>query len=215
MQYKLAVFDLDGTILDTLEDLTDAVNYSLEKHGMPGRSIEEIRCFVGNGIRRLIELSVPDGTDSAVFDSVFSCFRSYYSEHSADKTRPYPGIPEVLEELRRRKILTAVYSNKADAVVQDLCVSYFPGLFDVCIGEKEGLRRKPFPDGMQAIEKIFAVSKEEVLYIGDSEVDAETAENSGVSLLLADWGFRSLDFLLSLNAGKVLHCPEEILSELE
>ena len=213
MPYSLAVFDLDGTILDTLEDLCDSVNFSLERFHMPKRSLDEIRCFVGNGIRKLVLLAVPENTDPDTADAVFECFREHYLKFAAVKTKPYPKIPEVLKELKRMQIRTAVFSNKADAVVQNLCSFYFPGLFDTCRGEREGFRRQPFPDVIYDLQKTFSVSKKEILYIGDSDVDEMTARNAGVDLLLVDWGFRDRDTLLSLHTGKVIHRPEDILLE--
>ena len=136
MRYKAAIFDMDGTILNTLEDLTDSTNYALAHHGFPERTIDEVRRFVGNGIRKLIERAVPAGTDVATIDKVFDTFASYYKEHSAIKTRPYDGIHDAIAKLRAAGVKTAVVSNKADFAVQDLCVDYFPGMFDFALGEK-------------------------------------------------------------------------------
>ncbi len=142
MRYKAAIFDMDGTILNTLEDLTDSTNYALAHHGFPERTIDEVRRFVGNGIRKLIERAVPAGTDVATIDKVFDTFASYYKEHSAIKTRPYDGIHDAIAKLRAAGVKTAVVSNKADFAVQDLCVDYFPGMFDFALGEKSGIAKQ-------------------------------------------------------------------------
>jgi len=144
MAYKLAIFDLDGTILDTLEDLADAMNYALGEHGYPGRTIEEVRRFVGNGIRKLIERAVPAGLAKEEIDRVHETFSAYYQQHCADKTRPYEGVPPLLERLRAAGCLTAVVSNKADAAVQPLCRRYYNGLFDYAVGERTALPDAPF-----------------------------------------------------------------------
>ena len=138
MKYKAAIFDMDGTILNTLEDLCDTMNYCLEKYHMPERTIDEIRSFVGNGIRKLVERAVAENTDSKQIDEIFAVFMDYYKDHCAIKTRPYDGIAEVIRKLKENGIKTAVVSNKADAAVKDLCDDYFPGLFDFSVGDKEG-----------------------------------------------------------------------------
>ena len=194
-RYKLAIFDLDGTILNTLEDLTDSTNHALESLDLPTRSIDEVRRFVGNGIRLLIERAVPAETAEAIKDKVFAEFKAYYKEHSAVKTKPYDGIAELFAELRTSGCLVAVLSNKADFAVQDLCKDYFPGLIDYAAGEKEGIRRKPAPDAVLAILEKYQVAPEDAVYIGDSEVDVETAVNAGVSGISVTWGFRSKEWL--------------------
>lgn len=215
MSYKLAIFDMDGTILNTLEDLADTVNYSLTQYGMPNRTISEVRTFVGNGIRKLIERAVPDGTSEEEIDQVFHTFHEYYKDHCAIKTCPYDGIPETIQAIRDKGIKTAVVSNKADYAVKSLCEDYFKGLFDYSVGDKEGSRRKPYPDGVNEVLDFFGISKDDAVYIGDSDVDFETAKNAGTDVIMVGWGFRDEDFILSLGAKKVLHNPAEILNELD
>lgn len=211
MKYRLAVFDLDGTILDTLEDLADSVNYALKQYDLPARTIDEVRQFVGNGIAKLIERAVRDNTTDEVRDSVFAAFTEHYKAHCADKTKPYEGIMQVIRILRENGIITAVVSNKADFAVQSLCEDYFPGLFDYIVGEKQGIRRKPYPDSLLSVVDKFGVSLSETVYIGDSDVDLKTAQNAGVDVVSVAWGFRDETFLIENGATTVIHKPEEIL----
>lgn len=211
MRYKVAIFDMDGTILDTLEDLADTVNYSLRTHHLPERSIDEVRNFVGNGIRKLIERAVPEGTDEKMMDEVFFTFHEYYKDHCAIKTKPYDGICEVIEKLRAQGVKTACVSNKADYAVKSLCEDYFKGLFDYTVGDKEGQRRKPYPDSVNEVLSFFGVDREDAVYIGDSEVDFETAKNACMDVIMVGWGFRSEEYLLSIGVEKVIHNPMEIL----
>ena len=177
------LWDLDGTLLDTLEDLADAVNFALQQFGYPERSIEEIRCFGGNGARRLIERSVPAGGDA---DAVFDTFRTYYDTHCRIKTRPYDGIMEALQKLGE-KYPMAVVSNKPDSAVKPLCAEYFPGLY--ARGESTDCPRKPAPD--MVFKAMEAIGVESCIYVGDSEVDGLTARNAGVPCLSVLWGFRN------------------------
>lgn len=211
MSYKLAIFDMDGTILNTLDDLADCMNHSLATFDLPLRTVEEVRSFVGNGIRKAVERAVPENLSVEQVDAVFEEFTKYYKDHCAIKTRPYDGIPEVIRTLRDRGILTAVVSNKADFAVQSLCVDYFDGLFDCSVGDKEGQRRKPYPDGVLSVLEQLGVDKEDAVYIGDSDVDFETAKNSEMDVIMVGWGFRDEDFILSKGAEFVIHDPEEIL----
>ena len=210
MAYKLAIFDLDGTILDTLEDLADATNYALGKHGYPGRTIKEVRRFVGNGIRKLIERAVPAGLAKEEIDRVHETFSAYYQQHCADKTRPYEGVLPLLERLRAAGCLTAVVSNKADTAVQPLCQRYYNGLFDYAVGERAGIRRKPAPDSVQEVLRRLQVNPEEAVYIGDSEVDIQTAENAGLDSIIVTWGFRDRAYLESQGGRRFVDRPEEI-----
>lgn len=212
MKYKLLIFDLDGTILDTLEDLYLSMNYALKKNGFPERTIDEIRQFVGNGIRKLNERAVPSGTSEMQLNQVHQDFTAHYEKHCADHTKPYAGIPEVLQKLREMGIQTAVVSNKADYAVQILCNDYFPALFDAVAGEKEGIRRKPAPDAVQAVLNTLQISREQALYIGDSDVDIETAQNAGIPCISVEWGFRDRAFLIQHGAEKIISKPEELLS---
>ena len=213
MKYKVAIFDMDGTILNTLEDLADSMNYCLKKYGMPERSLNEIKSFVGNGIRRLVELAVPGGIEDKTIDEMCVTYIEYYKNHCAVKTRPYDGIREVLIKLKDRGVLTAVVSNKADLAVKKLCKEYFDGLFDYAAGEKDGVRRKPYPDSVISVMEYFGADPDEVVYIGDSEVDFQTAHNAGVDVIMVSWGFRDEDSLRSIGADIIVHEPDEILKE--
>ena len=195
MRYKLAVFDMDGTILNTLEDLADSTNYALKANGLPERTIDEVRRFVGNGIRLLIERAVPTDTDKKLTDKVFDTFKEYYKTHCAVKTRPYDGIKDVLLELRKAGCLTAVVSNKADFAVQDLCKDYFDNLFDFAIGEREGIKKKPAPDSVFEVLSKLNVEKDNAVYVGDSDVDFATSVNAGMDVIMVGWGFRDAEFL--------------------
>lgn len=212
--YKLIIFDLDGTILNTLEDLADSTNYALSRNYFPERTIDEVREFVGNGIGRLIERAVPDGMGPAVVEKVLADFKVYYGEHCADKTKPYDGIKEVIGKLKKQGYMTAVVSNKADFAVQQLCEDYFSGLFDFVVGEREGIRRKPAPDSVLEVLERLHIEKKNTLYIGDSEVDIQTADNAGVDQVSVEWGFRKREYLLSQGARRIVKVPEEILSIL-
>ena len=208
--YKTAIFDLDGTLLDTLADLTNAVNYALAKHGLPERTAKEIRSFLGNGMVRLIELSANGAANT---QEILAEFKSYYAVHSADETKPYKGIMEVLDALKQRGVKTAILSNKGDFAVQTLTKEYFGDLIDEAQGENEaqGVKRKPSPDGVYAIMERLSAKAEETVFIGDSEVDIRTAENAGVDCLAVTWGFRDKQELIE-NGGKTLVAtPKELL----
>lgn len=210
MNYKLLIFDLDGTILNTLEDLTDSTNYALWKNSYPKRTMEEVRRFVGNGIGKLIERAVPEGTSEEMEARVLKDFSADYAIHCADKTRAYDGIKELITDLRKAGCLTAVVSNKADFAVQDLCEQYFPDMFDFVVGERENIRRKPAPDTVFEVLNTLHIDKEEAVYIGDSEVDIKTAQNAGLDIISVAWGFRKKDYLISKGATTIVEQPEEI-----
>ncbi len=215
MQYQIFIFDLDGTILDTLEDLYFSVNYALKQSGFPERTLAEVRQFVGNGIRKLIERAVPSGTSEAEIQQVHQDFTEYYKIHCADYTRPYAGIPETIQNIRTAGIRTAVVSNKADYAVQTLCADYFPDLFDAVTGEREGIRRKPAPDSVQAVLNALHFTPEQAVYIGDSDVDIQTAKNAGMPCISVEWGFRDRAFLLQHGAEKIITRPEELLDLIQ
>lgn len=208
--YKLAVFDMDGTILDTLEDLKDSTNFALEKCGYPTRSYDEVRRFVGNGIRKLIERAVPEGLTVEQIDRVHEVFTEHYKVHCADKTKAYDGIKPLLEKLRASGVKTAVVSNKADYGVQELCKEYFDGLFDYAVGEREGIRRKPAPDAVNEALRVLGIDKSEAVYIGDSDVDFETAKNAELPCISVLWGFRDEEFLREKGGTLFVRDPAEI-----
>lgn len=210
MKYKLVIFDLDGTILDTLEDLTNSVNYALNKNKLAQRTIDEVRCFVGNGIKKLIERAVPSNTESNIVEQVFEDFKIHYVKHSADNTKPYQGIKEMIETLRSAGCKTAVVSNKADVAVGPLCESFFPNMFDIAIGEREGIRKKPSPDSVLEVLDRLNMEKKDAVYIGDSEVDIQTAANAGIDVISVNWGFRNEEFLREQGAQIIVKRSEEI-----
>ena len=211
--YNTYIFDLDGTLLDTLTDLAASTNYALRTHGMPEHTIDEVRRFVGNGVRKLMERAVPDGTDNPLFDEAFATFRQYYMEHSLDTTRPYEGIPEMLAALKAKGCHLAVVSNKMMAATQELCRHFFPDTIEVAIGENEaeGIRKKPAPDTVIAALRQLGVGQEGAVYVGDSDVDIETARNSGLPCISVLWGFRDRDFLLQHGAKTFISNPSELL----
>lgn len=214
MAYRAAVFDLDGTLLNTLDDLAAAVNYALDQMGMPRRSKEEVRSFLGNGTRVLMHLSVPEGTDEKTELRAFQTFTTRYSAHHADATAPYPGILDVVEALRDASVPRAVVSNKPDADVQALVASYFPGLFDAVVGQREDVRRKPAPDSLQAVMRGLSLSPADAVYVGDSEVDVQTAANAGTDCVIVSWGFRDVPFLREHGASRIVDTPAQLLDAI-
>ncbi len=211
MKYKAVIFDMDGTILNTLEDLKNATNYSLRQFNMPERTLEEVRMFVGNGIRKLVERAVPAGTSTEKIDEVLDVFLKYYEVHSADNTSSYPGIHELVEKLKAAGIKTAVSTNKADAPAQELGKEYFNGIFDLIVGQRDGLRTKPAPDSVNEILKILNIQKKDAVYVGDSDVDVQTAANSGLDFIGVSWGFRGRKFLQEKGAKNIVDSADEIL----
>lgn len=208
MIYDTVIFDLDGTLLDTLPDLHGAANYALEQNGFPKRTIDEVRAFVGNGILNLIKRAVPKGTSEADTLSVFECFKAYYKDHSNDKTAPYDGINDLVIRLRDEGIKLGVVSNKAQFAVSDIMEHYFGGIFDVAFGELEGTPRKPDP--RRVFEAIEILDGKKVIYVGDSEVDVETARNADLDAVLVTWGFRSREELEAAGAKVFAHTAEEL-----
>nr|WP_301845290.1 HAD family hydrolase [uncultured Ruminococcus sp.] len=211
MNRKLVIFDMDGTILDTLEDLKDALNHVLTQHSFPVRTLDEVRRFVGNGIYKLIERGVPAGTPQQEIDAVYEDFKPYYAAHCEDTTKAYDGIPALLRQLKAQGFAVAVVSNKADFAVQKLCEVYFPDTFDAALGEREGVRKKPAPDSVNEVLRQLQIPREQAVYVGDSDVDIETAKNANMPCLSVTWGFRDEAFLLEHGASHILHMPEEIL----
>lgn len=211
---EAVIFDLDGTLLDTLGDLTDAVNFALEKYGLPLRSLEEVRQFVGNGLRNLMTKAVEGGESHPRFEEVFAFFREYYKNNCNHKTAPYEGIMELLKELKGRGIKMAIVSNKIDAGVKELNEKFFAEYIDIAIGEREGIRRKPAPDSLQEVMRELGIAKEHVLYVGDSDVDIETAANADIRCISVSWGFRDEAFLIAHGAAVMIERPLELLAYL-
>lgn len=210
--YDTFIFDLDGTLLDTLDDLTAATNFALRTHHMPEHPREDIRRFVGNGVRLLMERAVPDGARNPQFDAAFQTFRQYYLKHSLDTTRPYDGITETLTELKRRGCRMAVVSNKFMTATQELVSHFFP-MIPVAIGEHEaeGIRKKPAPDTVIEAFRQLGGGRERAAYVGDSDVDVMTARNSGLPCISVLWGFRDRQFLEAHGATTFISRPEELL----
>lgn len=210
MKIKTVIFDLDGTLLDTLQDLTDAVNYALAQFKLPQRDIDEVRQFVGNGIRRLMIRAVPDGESNPDFEAVLATFRGYYDAHCNDKTKPYEGIMELIDALLAQGMNLAVVSNKVESAVQTLNKRYFPRIA-VAVGDREGQQRKPAPDSVLRAMEAYHTKRAETLYVGDSEVDVETAKNAGIQCVSVLWGFRDKERLLESGANLFIEKPSELL----
>ncbi len=197
-KYDTVIFDLDGTLLDTLEDLCDSTNFALAQFGYPKRTLAEVRAFVGNGIGKLIERALPCGTECAAYAEVLGVFKAHYAENCNNKTHAYAGILPLLQRLKAEKVKIAVVSNKVDSAVKALCKRYFAEYITVAIGETENIRRKPAPDTVFEAMELLGAEKERTVYIGDSEVDVETAKNAGIDLIAVSWGFRDMEVLQKL-----------------
>lgn len=212
-KYDSVIFDLDGTLLNTLDDLHDAVAHSLAAYGLPARTLDEVRRFVGNGIRLLIERSVPKGCPDDITNSVFEEFKNYYGIHCNDKTKPYDGIPELLRQLKSCDIPCAIVSNKADFAVKTLARDYFDDLCAAAIGERDGIRKKPAPDSV--FEAMALLGAKKPVYVGDSEVDIATAKAADIPCISVSWGFRGKNELISAGAEVICKSTAELLSALE
>lgn len=217
MKYNTVIWDLDGTLLDTLQDLCNATNYALRSHRLPERTLAEVRRFVGNGVHKLIERAVPAETDAQLLEQVFATFRTYYVEHCRETTCLYPGIKDVLQELKRRGIRQAVVSNKLQAGVSELADEWFADTIQVAIGEREGVSRKPAKDMVvMALEELAAMdgmADEDVraVYIGDSDVDIATAHNASLPCISVLWGFRDRDFLMEHGAETLVEDSRKLI----
>ena len=214
MKHSLAIFDLDGTILYTLVDLKNSMNFTLKKFGFPERTLDEVRRFVGNGIRNLIIRAAPKGTDEKTIDEMFEVFNEHYAVHCNDNTKSYDGIDELLKKLKEQKVKTAVVSNKADYAVQTLVKKYFDGLFDYAVVEKQGVRIKPCPDSVNEVLRVLDTPKEAAVYIGDSEVDVATAKNAQMDCIAVDWGFRDRDVLINSGATLIVSDAAALYNEI-
>lgn len=207
------IFDLDGTLLSTLDDLAASCNYALRSNNMPERTTEEVRQFVGNGVKKLMERAIPDGLSNPLFEKTYADFRQHYMQHNLDTTRPYDGVMQLLGELHRRGKRVAVVSNKFYAATQELCRHFFgEELVPVAIGEREDIRKKPAPDTVIEALRQLGASADGAVYIGDSDVDIATAHNSGMPCISVLWGFRSKEFLIEHGATTFVEHPMDILN---
>lgn len=204
------LFDLDGTLLNTLEDIADGVNYALRKLEFPERSLQEIRQFVGNGVAMLIRRAVPAGTSQELIDTCLKLNKEYYSAHVNEKTEPYEGILPLLSELRKKGFKIGVVSNKYDSAVKDLCRLFFSGLAEVAVGNMPGVPTKPAPDCVYTAIKELGSVRENTIFVGDSDVDVQTAHNAGLKCIGVSWGFRGRAFLEREGADIVIDTPEEL-----
>lgn len=211
MNYKVAIFDMDGTILDTLIDLKNSVNFALKEHGFPQRTYDEVRMFVGNGMPKLIERAVPAGSDEQTRQEVLKTFMAHYEKHCADNTCAYEGIKDLLLALKAKGVKLAVNTNKAQEAALVLVDEYFKGLFDFVAGAVDDRRKKPAPDGVDFILLESGIDKTQAVYIGDSDVDFNTAKNAGINFIGCDWGFRGEKFLREQGAETIVYQPKEIL----
>jgi phosphoglycolate phosphatase len=210
MRYKAVLFDMDGTVLDTLGDLANAVNHVLGEFGMPLHSRAEIATYLGNGAGWLIAHAVPEGTDEALVREVLRVYQPWYDAHCAILTAPYPGIPEMMARLREAGVRQAVISNKQDSAVKLLAAQHFPGLLETAVGESATVRRKPNPDAVLAALKHMGVAREDAVYVGDTEVDIETAKNAGLDCAVVGWGFRTEEELHAAGAGRIFRTADEL-----
>lgn len=210
-EYSTYIFDLDGTLLDTLGDLAASVNYALRSVGLPEHSIDDVRRFVGNGVRLLMVRAIEGGDSNPRFEEAYVTFRSHYMEHGLDTTQPYPGIMELLKELKARGKKIAVVSNKFYDATQELVKHFFGEYVSVAIGERENIRKKPAPDTVLEAMRMLGVDKEGAVYIGDSDVDFNTAKNVGIPCVSVLWGFRDREFLESIGATTFITQPSQML----
>ena len=214
MPYKAVLFDMDGTVLDTLDDLADSVNYSLQHFALPEVSREQVARSLGNGAAYLIRHCVPAGTSEARCDEILAFYKPWYDAHCRIKTRPYDGIMPLMDRLRTAGIRQAIISNKPDSAVQELAEVFFPGLMDVVVGDSPAVRRKPAPDTVLAAAEKMGIPLSACVYIGDTEVDVETARNAGMDCIAVTWGFRTQEQLLAAGAAEIVRRPAELEANL-
>lgn len=210
MKRKLVIFDLDGTLLYTLEDLLNSVNFTLDLFDYETCTLEEVSSYVGNGIEQLMRRALPTNISEKEFVLCLACFKDHYSKHCCEKTRPYPGMMELLQLLKSRDIKVGVLSNKYQEAAEEVCEHYFAGLYDIVVGESEHCRRKPAPDGINMICEKLNIPKDETLFFGDSEVDVKTGDNAGVYCVSVLWGYRDREFLANNGAHVFVKNPLDI-----
>lgn len=211
MAYDTVLFDLDGTLLDTLDDLWRAGCAMRERLGLPPLKREETRRYVGNGMANYVRLALPEGERNPRFDEALAFIRAYYDRHCLGATAPYPGVTRLLETLKARGVATAVVSNKPHSAVVPLVEHFFPGLASCAMGQREGIRRKPAPDMVDAALKELGRGKARTLYVGDSEVDVATARNAGLDCLCVSWGFRDRRQQVEAGAVHFADTAQEVL----
>lgn len=210
MAIDTVLFDLDGTILNTIEDLCDSVNFALDANGFPTRTLDEVRAFVGNGVKNLIHRALPDGADEASFEKCLSSFKSHYERNKTNKTAPYDGVLEMMRRLKADGYKTAIVSNKHDDAVQGLFKLFFSDCASFALGNTDNVAKKPAPDMVYKALDALSSSVDRAIYIGDSEVDVETAKNSHIPLIGVSWGFRGEALLSSLGVRHIAHKPSDI-----
>lgn len=210
MKYKAVLYDMDGTVLDTLGDLVNAVNYTMEHFGYPTRGDKEIMSFLGNGARNLITCSAPKGTAPEKIEEMLEFYLPWYNSHCQILTAPYEGIIELMQELKALGVKQAVISNKQDSAVKPLAAHYFPGLLESALGESEQVKKKPNPDAVLAALAELGVDKSEAIYVGDSEVDVATAINADMDCAAVSYGFRSEEELIAAGAKVICHTVKEL-----
>lgn len=215
MNMKYIIFDMDGTLLDSLTDLQNTLNYCFRKEGFPERTYQEVRTFVGNGLRTLIERAVPQGTTDEKTDEILEAFKPHYMEHCMDFTAPYEGIMDMLVKLKEAGYKMAIVSNKADAALKHLSEHFFGEFIDVAVGERAGMDKKPAPDLVYLAMEEIGATKDNTVYIGDSEVDYQTAMNSGLKCISVLWGFRDRELLEEYGANCFANTPEDVVKILE
>lgn len=214
MTYRAAIFDLDGTLLNTIEDLRASVNYALHANGLPEVTIEETTSNVGNGVRQLVHRSLPTGTPEDVGEQVLATFKAHYSRNFCQKTVPYEGVTQMLHAVSAAGMCRAVVSNKPDAAVQRLVAEFFPGMFNAVAGERDGVRRKPAPDMVNEVMAALGLTPDECVYVGDSEVDVETAANAKTACVCVSWGYRSAAALRAAGTKVIVDSTEELADTL-
>ena len=210
MAYKAVLFDMDGTVLDTLRDLAEAVNACFRHFGVPEVPVSLVRAKLGNGAAYLIHACAPAGMEEERIRELIAWYKPYYDAHCRIETRPYPGIPELMEALKEKGVKQAIISNKPDPAVQELAEEFFPGLLEAAVGESERVRRKPDPDAVLAAVERMGLPKEDCVYVGDTEVDLATARNAGMDVIAVSWGFRSEEELLAAGAARIAHSAREL-----
>ncbi len=209
-KYNTIIWDMDGTLLDTLDDLADSVNEALAEFRLPIRTRDEIRSFIGNGVARLIELSVPEGKQHPQYEEILTFFKSCYKRNCRNKTKPFDGLDKMLQELGNRGYRMAIVSNKADPAVKELARLYFGDTISVALGDAEGFRRKPYPDTVFKAIRLLEADKASAIYIGDTEVDIATAKNAGIDCICVTWGYRSRSELQAAGAKLIADSPDEL-----